>query len=287
MIFNSNDVKETDVTQVAGNEDFIPLYQIKLIAGRNLMRADSVREFVINENLSHLMGCKNPGDAIGKMIYWSGIPYPVVGVVSDFHARSFHETIKPLCIVNRPEREGTLAIKLASKGQHSNAVKNTIAQIQQAWKDVYPAATFKYKFFDESLALLYEKDQQTATLVNTAMGITIFISYIGLFGLALFTAEKRSKEIGIRKILGAGISDIAIMLSKDFVKLVIISLIIASPVAWYFMNQWLQTFAYRIKISWWFFLLAGALAILIALITVSFQAIKSAVANPVKSLRNE
>jgi len=285
--FNSNDVKEVDVTQVAGNEDFIPLYQIKLLAGRNLMHADSIKEFVINENLSHLMGCKNPADAIGKLIYWSGNPYPVVGVVSDFHARSFHEIIKPLCIVNRPDREGTIAIKLAAKGEHSDAIKTTIAQIQQVWKQVYPAATFKYQFYDESLALMYEKDQQTAMLVNVAMAITIFISCIGLFGLALFTAEKKSKEISIRKILGAGISDIAVMLSKDFVKLIIISLVIASPIAWYFMSQWLQTFAYRIKISWWFFLLAGTSAISIALITISFQAIKAATANPVKNLRTE
>ena len=285
--FNSNDVKEIDVTQVAGNEDFIPLYQIKLLAGRNLMHADSIKEIVINETLSSLMGYTNPGDAIGKMIYWSGKPYPVVGVVADFHARSFHETIKPLCIVNRPDREGTIAIKLASKGEHSNAIKTAISQIELLWKQIYPAGTFKYQFYDESLALLYEKDQQTATLVNTAMGITIFISCIGLFGLALFTAEKRSKEISIRKILGASISDIAVMLSKDFVRLVIISLAIASPIAWYFMNEWLQTFAYRINVSWWVFVLAGMSAIVIALLTVSFQAIKAAVANPVKSLRME
>jgi len=207
--------------------------------------------------------------------------------VADFHARSFHETIKPLCIVNRPDREGTIAIKLASKGEHSNAIKTAISQIELLWKQIYPAGTFKYQFYDESLALLYEKDQQTATLVNTAMGITIFISCIGLFGLALFTAEKRSKEISIRKILGASISDIAVMLSKDFVRLVIISLAIASPIAWYFMNEWLQTFAYRINVSWWIFVLAGMSAIVIALLTVSFQAIKAAVANPVKSLRME
>ncbi len=285
--FNSNDVKEIDVDQVAGDENFIPLYQIKLLAGRNLMHADSIKEFVINENLSRLIGCKNPRDAIGKMIYWSDKPYPIVGVVADFHARSFHEIIKPLCIVNRPDREGTLAIKLASTGKHSDAVKTTIVQIEKLWKQMYPAATFKYQFYDESLALLYAKDQQTATLVNTAMAITIFISCIGLFGLALFTAEKRSKEISIRKILGASISDITIMLSKDFVKLVILSLAIASPIAWYFMNQWLQTFAYRIGVSWWIFVLAGTSAIMIALLTVSFQAIKAAVANPVRSLRTE
>jgi ABC-type antimicrobial peptide transport system permease subunit len=137
------------------------------------------------------------------------------------------------------------------------------------------------------MALVYEKDQQTAMLMNTSMAITIFISCMGLFGLAMFSAEKRTKEIGIRKVLGASVTNIAAMLSKDFLELVLIALAIASPIAWYFMNQWLQDFAYRIHISWWVFALAGSGAMLIALITVSFQAIKAALANPVKSLRSE
>ena len=283
--FNSADVKETDVTQVAGNEDFIPLYNIQLLAGRNLMHSDSLEEIVINENLSHIMGCKNPGDAVGKMIYWDDKPYPVVGVVADFHTRSFHEIITPLCVVNRPDREGTLAIKLESKGMQS--IKTTLAQIERSWKEIYPAGTFKYQFYDESLASLYEKDQQTATLVNTAMAITIFISCIGLFGLALFTAEKRAKEISIRKILGASVANITVMLSKDFTVLVIIAMFIASPIAWYFMNEWLGGFAYRINISGWTFVLAGITSIVIALLTVCLQAIKAAIANPVKNLRTE
>jgi len=283
--FKSTDVKETGVVQVAGNEDFIPLYQIKLLAGRNLMHADSMKEIIISESLSQLMGCKKPEEAVGKTLYWNDKPFPVVGVVADFHSRSFHEAITPVCIVDRPDREGTLAIKLASKGKNIISAQTTLSQIANAWKQIYPAATFKYQFYDESLALIYTKDQQTATLMNTAMGITIFISCLGLFGLALFTAEKRAKEISIRKILGASATNIATMLSKDFVMLIIIALFIASPIAWYFMNQWLQGFAYRINISWWIFILAGVAAILIALITVSFQAIKAAVANPVESLR--
>jgi len=173
--FENTDVKEIAVTQVAGNENFIPLYQIKLLAGRNLMHSDSLKEIVINENLSQLMGCKKPGEALGKMLYWDDKPYPVVGVVADFHSRSFHETISPVCIVNRPDREGTIAIKLASKGKNSASLKLTLSQIAFAWKQVYPAATFKYQFYDESLALIYAKDQQTATLMNTAMSIAIFI----------------------------------------------------------------------------------------------------------------
>ena len=285
--FKSTDEKEVGVTQVAGNEDFIPLYQIRLLAGRNLVKSDTVNEFVINENLARKMGNKTAADAIGKILYWNDKPYPVVGVVADFHSTSFHDPITPLCIINRANREGSVAVKIASKGKNAGIVKKAISQIEKAWKEVYPAGTFSYKFYDESLAMLYEKDRQTATLMNVSMAITIFISCIGLFGLALFTAEKRAKEISIRKILGATVTDIVFMLSKEFVVLIFIAFLIASPVAWYFMNKWLQGFAYRIDISVWLFITSGLMAVLIALITVGLQALRAAVATPVKSLRTE
>ena len=285
--FKSSDLKDFGVTQVDGNEDYIPLYQIKLLAGRNLRKSDSVNELVINEKLSELMGNKSPEDAIGKTLYWNDKPYPVVGVAADFHTKSLHDPITPLCIINRPDRESSLAIKLASKGSGAAVIKSTLSQIEKAWKEIYPSKDFNYRFYDQSLALLYEKDQQMATLVNTSMAISIFISCMGLFGLALFTVKKRAKEISIRKILGASIGNIATMLSWDFIVLIIIALLIASPVAWYFMNQWLQGFAYRIDMSAWIFIFAGLTAILIALVTVSFQSIKAAIANPVKSLRSE
>jgi ABC-type antimicrobial peptide transport system permease subunit len=285
--FKTTDVKDISVAQVDGDEYLIPLYQIKLLAGRNLAHSDSVNEFVINENLSRLMGYKKPDQAIGKTIYWFNKPYPVVGVVADFHSSSLHDPIVPLCIINRVEREGTITIKLAAKGKQSDNIKATLTQIEKVWKSIYPEGTFDYKFYDESLAVAYQKDQQAGILMNTAMSITIFISCIGLFGLVLFTAEKRAKEISIRKILGASVTNIVTMLSKDFIELVFIALCIASPMAWYVMSKWLQSFAYRINISLWIFMLAGLGVILIALVTVSFQAIKVALANPVKSLRTE
>ena len=285
--FKRADEKEIRVGQVAGDENFIPLYHIKLLAGRNLVHADSVKEYVINESFLKFMGYKNPQNAIGKMLYWNDEPHPVVGVVADFHIASFHDPITPICIINRPGREKSIAIKLATKGEHANVLKSTLSEVEKTWKQLYPDGTFKYEFYDESLAMLYQKDQQTAMLVNTALAITIFISCIGLFGLVLFASEKRAKEISIRKILGAGVGSIVMLLSKDFVIMVIIALLIASPVAWYFMNQWLQTFAYRINISGWAFLLAGLSAIIVALITITYQTIKAAVANPVKSLRME
>jgi hypothetical protein len=272
---------------VAGNEDFIPLYNIKLLAGRNLLHADSVKEYVINESLVKLMGYSNPHEVIGKILYWNDHPLPVVGVVADFHIASFHDPITPLCIINRPDRERSLAIKFATGGKNTQTIKATILQIGDAWKQLYPDGMFRYEFYDESLALLYKKDQQTAQLINISMAITILISCIGLFGLALFTARKRAKEISIRKVLGATVINITSMLSKDFIMLVFIALCIAAPVAWYFMDLWLQTFAYRITISWWMFVLAGVVSILLALMTVSLQAIKAAIANPVKNLRSE
>jgi ABC-type antimicrobial peptide transport system permease subunit len=169
----------------------------------------------------------------------------------------------------------------------ANTVKATLARIERTWKSVYPAGAFHYSFLDESIALLYEKDRQTATLMNTAMLITIFISCIGLFGLAMFSAERRTKEIGVRKVLGASVADITVLLSKDFVALIAIAALTASPIAWYFMNRWLADFAYRITISWWMFLLAGLSALFIGLATVSYQAIQAALKNPVKCLRTE
>jgi len=285
--FKRTDEKAIEVGQVAGNEDFIPLYQIKLLAGRNLVHADSVKEFIINETFLKYIGYQKPADAIGKILYWNDKPFPIVGVAADFHTASFHDPIAPLCIINRPDREHTLAVKLTSKGSHAGLVKPALSQIEKEWKQIYPGETFKYQFYDESLALLYEKDQQAATLIDTAMTITVLISCIGLFGLILFTSERRAKEISIRKILGAGVGNILILLSKDFVILVFIALLLASPLAWYFMQQWLQQYTFRISLGANFFIVTLLSSVLIAWLTVGHSALKAALANPVKSLRTE
>ncbi|MES1217329.1 MAG: FtsX-like permease family protein [Bacteroidota bacterium] len=280
--FKPTDTKQTGVVQVAGNEEFIPLYHIQLLAGRNLEPADTMKEIIINETLSKMMGYAHPADVIGKPIYWSDVPYPIVGVVKDFHTRSLHEPISPLCLVHRKDREGVLAIKLGSSD-----VQPVLTEIERVWKGIYPGKNFSYVFYDDTLAGLYEKDRQAATLINVSMAIAIFISCFGLFGLALFTAQKRAKEISIRKILGASVQGLTVMLCIDFIKLVIIGLVIATPLAWYFGNEWLNNFAYRIHISPWMFMLAGVTAIFIALLTVGLQALKAALMNPVKNLRSE
>lgn len=289
--YKGKDELNFQVSAQIGNEDFIPFYKMKLIAGRNMLHSDSLNEVVINETFSKALGFKRPQDAIGKLLYqqfYQGEkPYSIAGVVADFHTGSFHEAIKPTVIENVPDRKFSVAIKLATTEKNTEQVKVTLSQMETQWKKIFPETPFDYSFLNESITWLYGQEEKTAWLANVAMCITIFISCMGLFGLAMFTAQRRTKEIGIRKVLGASIADITTMLSKDFITLVAIAILIASPVAAYFMNQWLQDFAYRTNISWWIFILAGLSAIIIALITVSFQAIKAALVNPVKSLRSE
>ncbi len=233
------------------------------------------------------LGFNNPQDVIGKFLYKNDKAYPITGVVANFHTGSFHEAIQPVVIGRMPERESSLAIKLNINEKKTAGVKKIIAGMEEEWKKIYPEEGFSYNFLNESISRLYGQEENTEWLVKAAMFITIFISCMGLFGLGMFTAERRTKEIGIRKVLGATVTDLTAMLSKDFIKLVSAAIVIASPIAWWLMNQWLQDFAYRTNISWWVFAIAGLSAVAIALITVSFQAIKAAVANPVKSLRTE
>jgi ABC-type antimicrobial peptide transport system permease subunit len=233
------------------------------------------------------MGFTRPEETVGKLLYNGNQSYPVVGVVADFYENSFHEAMRPVVIGRTPGREWSLAFKLNAGVKESAAVKEILSATESAWKKVFPDRGMNYSFLNESITRLYDQDKKIAWLMNVAMIITIFISCMGLFGLGMFTAQKRTKEISIRKVLGARVITIMAMLSKDFVVLVLIALLIASPVAYYFMHQWLLDFAYRIDINWWVFVLAGAAAILIALITVSIHAIKAAIANPVKSLRAE
>ena len=209
----------------------------------------------------------------------------MVGIVKDFHSRSLHEAITPLFICSFDNAERDISVKLAAGGS-AGQLTAVLARLERAWKDVYPNKKFEYSFFDETIVQLYEKEQKTARIMNIAMGIAIFISCMGLFGLAAFIAQQRTKEIGIRKVLGATVTDIVSMLSVDFVRLVLIAIVIASPVAYYFMHQWLQDFAYRVTMAWWIYAIAGVGAIGIALVTVSFQAIRAATANPVESLRS-
>lgn len=281
-----------------GDEHFLPLYDIKIIAGRNIQPSDSIKEFLVNESGIKALGFTKPEDAVGKMVETivppstPGPPVgfvkrPIVGVMADFHSQSLHEPVKPVIFTTSAAFTRLINIKLQTIGKQLSHFKAAISKIEKCWKEVYPHDPFDYTFFDETIAKFYEKEKQTARLMNIAMVVSICISCLGLFGLATLTARRRTKEIGIRKVLGAGIGQIVFILSKDTIKLLLIAIVIASPIAWYGMNQWLNGFAFRIAISWWIFVLAGAIAIFIAFCTVSYQSIKAALANPVTALKNE
>jgi putative ABC transport system permease protein len=270
-----------------GNEQYIPFYGMQIVAGRNIRRSDTLTEWVINETAARRLGFNRSADAVGQMLYCNDKGFPIAGVVADFHQESFKYAVQPVVICHVPGFEHALGVKLASKGKSPEDVKKTLASMEKAYKDVYPHGQFSYIFLDETIANLYQTEQKTAAMVRAVMILAIFISCMGLFGLALFTARRKAAEISIRKVLGATTTDIAALLNKGFVGLVLLSLLIASPVAWWLTDRWLRDFAYRTPIAWWVFPLAGAGAILIALITVSFQSIRAAMTNPVTNLRSE
>ena len=284
------DTVQVEAMIEVGNDEFVPFYQLRLVAGRNMFHSDTATEVVINETMATALGFRNPREAIGQPVsgYSDSLrSYTIVGVVADFHMESFHDPMKPAVIVNWTRFLGGLAVKLSPGVKTPAQVKAVLAQMGHELKAVYPDKSFDYSFLNESITWLFAQEQDTAWLAAAAMVITILISCMGLFGLAMFSAERRVKEIGIRKVMGARVGQIVLLLNRDFVLLVVVAMLIASPVAWYFAHQWLQDFVYRTTVSWWVFLLAGAGAIFIALATVSFQAIRAARANPVNSLRAE
>ena len=211
------------------------------------------------------------------------INWHVVGVIKDFILESPYEPIKPFMVKGPKYGGNVLLIKL----NNANNNAQNLAKAGKIFKQYNPAYPFEYSFIDREYSKKFEDEQLTGTLASLFSMLTIFISCLGLFGLAAYMAETRVKEFGVRKVLGASVANIATLLSKDFIQLVVVAILIASPVAWFAMHKWLEGYDYRINISWWIFLIAGLLAIVIAMITVSFQAIKAAIANPVKSLRTE
>jgi len=262
------------------DNDYLKTMGIKLMAGRNFlpeMSTDS-QAVVINQTLANKLNLRNP---IGKRITNGGKIFQVIGMVEDFNFESLRDPIGGLCmhLGNSPS--------IVSVKVNAGNMENTISTITPVWKKFSPEEPIRYTFLDERFANMYADVQRMGRLFTSFAILSISIACLGLFALAAFMAEQRRKEIGIRKVLGAGVQSITKLLSVDFLKLVTIAIVIASPIAWLAMTKWLQDFAYRISISWWMFVLAGMLAILIALFTVSFQAIKAAISNPVKSLRSE
>ena len=265
---------------------YLGFYHMELLAGRNIHPSDTISEYIINEAAAKAFGFSSPREAVGQFIGQRGnSKHPIAGVVKDFHTQDFYTSITPTILYTQVANQSTFNIKLA--GHDPGQWQATLAAIGEKWALFYPADTYHYQFYDETLAAMYKQERQIGKLITLATAITIFISCLGLFGLATLTAFQRTKEIGIRKVLGATVSGIVALLSKDFVKLVLLAIAIASPIAWWAMSHWLEDFVYRITIQWWMFPSAGLAALGIALLTVSWQALRAAVANPVESLRDE
>jgi len=297
----------TDVTIMPGGDcidtGYISLYGLTLVAGRNFYLADTARRsipasgstpaqpgyqpVILNETAARALGFNRPADAVGKQMINGPISGPVIGVVKDFHLDDMHQKIRPFLFSTQAGTASQLSIKLSSAGLSAAEVKKLMTNMESVFKKIYAGTAFQSRFFDESLEQLYTQERQTSQIMNIAMGIAIFISCMGLFGLAAFTANQRTREIGIRKVLGAGVPQLVSLLSREFILLVGLSTVIAAPVAGWAMHRWLQDFAYRTSMPWWIYVVAGVAAVVIALLTVSYQAIRAATANPVESLRVE
>jgi len=269
--------------------NYLSLYGLPLVAGRNMFPADSSGAYILNESAARALGFRQPADALGKVLTcgWNGLTGPVVGIVKDFHTESYRSAIKPFFYIPNQGRGGLISLKLTAANRTPEQAKTLLGRIEHSFKAIFPDAYFNARFFDQSIATLYEREQKTAQIMNLAMAIAIFISCMGLFGLAAYTAGQRTREIGIRKVLGASVPHLVSLLSRDFVVLVLLSTLIAAPIAGWVMHKWLEDFVYRTSVPWWIYAVAGLGAVVIALVTVSFQAIRAATANPVNALRSE
>jgi len=279
----------TDITLANIGDDYFETLGLKLLYGRPFPKGtkDSTG-FILNETAIKALGYK-PETAIGKRVQydWQGVRHTmyVQGVIRDFNFESLHNNIKPFGFSANTifADKNRYAIVRLQTTDYAHA----LTTLKKAWASINPSAPFEYSFLDQDFQRNYEREQRTSQIVIWCTGIAVLIACLGLFGLAAFSAERRTKEIGIRKVLGASVTNVTLLLSGEFIRLALLAILIASPLAWYGMHKWLQNFAYKISISWWMFAVAGGLSVVIALITVSFQSIRTALSNPVKSLRAE
>lgn len=271
------------------DENYIPTMDMKIISGRNFdksMKTDSTA-IIINKAAADFLGIKNIQSA-NKPLYRFTDPeakkvveYHIIGIVKDFNYSSFRDVVKPLAFMYNQDA-GNITLKI-----RGTDAQNILPQINAKWRALSPGLPFEYSFMDDEFNKLFVSEQKVGKLFAVFASLAIFIACLGLFGLATFIAEQRTREIGVRKVLGASVAGVTTLLSKDFIKLVCIAILIATPVAYYIMHKWLQGFVYRIDMQWWVFILAGLMSVFIALLTVSYQAIKAAIANPIRSLRSE
>ena len=285
---NERIAKDITLGSYMVDHDFIKTLDIKVMKGRSFdKRFNDSLSVVLNEAAVKQIGWKDP---IGRYVQYPGGKmehYKVIGVVKDFNFESLHDAVQPFAFFHNSSKSYDAFTSVIIARLKPGNPTNTISQIGNKWKSYNTIQPFEYTFLNIDLNALYIADHQMGSLIFIFTSMSIFVACLGLLGLVIYTAERRTKEIGIRKVLGASVAQITLLLSKDFVKLIVLAIVIASPVAWYAMNKWLQNFNYHITISWWIFATAGALAILIAFVTLSFQSVKAALANPVKNLKTE
>ena len=263
--------------------DYAATYGLKIIAGSPYLVSDTLRKIIVNETILKKLNVKNPELAIGKMIRIGGWdPAPIVAVVKDFQVGTARDAIRPVMIAKLEKYHWRSGIKITSAN-----LTETVAKIEKIYSEVFPEVVFNGNFYEDKLEKYYKTEQQLGLLYRIASMLSVFIACLGVFGLVTFVAEQRVKEIGIRKVLGATVSHITLMISKDFIKLVVVSMFIAFPVAYYLMKQWLDDFVYRTTIEWWYFIVTGVIALVITFASVSYQSIRAALTNPVKSLKSE
>jgi len=268
-----------------GDEHYLDFYKFKLLAGSNGQPSDTVRELIINETLCRQLGFDAAEDAIGERLFYNQNFLPIVGVVADYHTQSLHKKIEPVLMANANSALNCFNIKLSSV--NGDQLSGAISKLEAAWKKIYPDAPFQYEFLDETIEHFYASERRTRKLASWATGLAIFISCLGLFGLASYTTLQRTKEVGIRKVLGASITQVVTLLSRDFLSLVTIAFVVALPIAVIASRQWLTGFSYQTTPSIWIYIATLVTAIVVAFVTVGYQTIRTARRNPVESLRNE
>lgn len=284
FVFN-NSKKDNGITTYLkyGDADYFKTFGLHFAAGKGYEQGDTARQVVVNEAFLHKLGINNPSEAIGKTVSFEGSTWlPIVGVVKDFKTNSLREEVKPIIISPKKNVESEVAIKIETKN-----LNRTVATLQKLWENTYPEYAYNGYFLDDNIAKFYMQENQMALIYKIFAGIAIFISCLGLYGLVSFMVVQRTKEVGVRKVLGASIGSIVYLFSKEFMILIVVSFVIAVPLAWYMMTGWLQNFVYRIHISIDVFLIAVVTSILLAWFTVGYKAVKAALVNPVKSLRSE
>ena len=273
-------MKETQIKPA--DENYIELFDLKIIAGENIADGDTATGFVVNRKLAEVAGFNDPRDLIGKKIRVSRKMLPVVGVVENFHTTSLRNNIEPTVMMNRIRSYGTLSVQV-----NPLSIQAVIPEIKKHWEETYPNHLFEYSFMDASIQEFYESEQNISVLLSIFTSLAIFIGCLGLFGLATFTINQKTKEIGVRKVLGASVEGIVFIFSKEYLKLILFGFLLAAPLAWFVMSEWLNEFAYRINLNIWIFFAGLGVTLLIALVTVGYRSLKAATANPVKSLRYE